>query len=563
MLFTSVMPQDLRTTASPTFAELKLAGGECWLDGYELKMLPRTPGPKVCFTFDDHYASVYTNTFPGMVAAGHNATIYVSTVNVGGAGYMTWAQLIAAQAAGWEIGGHGHLHLPYTGMSDADKNTDMSTCRSLLRAQGLTGKNLAYPGTLYDASTKRYAQKYFRSAREGSNTAGAEPHNQYALPSFFGEVLSLAQHQAILDTALTNSQLIIFYYHETDATLAALIIAAANYAESIGVSVVTIDEALDAVGNCLITGTGFMAGLTGIRTPSLVGTVEIEANDRVYSIEIKHDTSNAYIGQDFGALYFLNREGTDTNNIVGIKGKGTGYGVLRLYDEDDAEWLEFNAQGGYGVIDVKGASPQPLALLGNASCDLWVFHGSAAGETREVKIYGYRTADAKRSLEIGVGIDAADTASFDGLSTYLFDGLIKGTTGQITGVLSSGNLTIGYGAAGVDYTLAFDGETNDFLATWMEDEDYLLLADDIKLAGGENIILDTTTGTQIGTATTQLLGFYGATPVDRPATVADATTQDLTGTDTVDKTKLQSDLTGIVAAINAVIDRIQELGLMA
>lgn len=132
-----------------------------------------------------------------------------------------------------------------------------------------------------------------------------------------------------------------------------------------------------------------------------------------------------------------------------------------------------------------------------------------------------------------------------------------------TGTLTSGNLTIGSGAVGVDYTLAFNGETNDFLATWMEDEDYLLLADDIKLAGGENIILDTVTGTQIGTATSQLLGFYGATPVDRPATVSDAATQDLTGTDTVDKTKLSSDLTGIVAAINAVIDRLQELGLMA
>jgi hypothetical protein len=41
------------------------------------------------------------------------------------------------------------------------------------------------------------------------------------------------------------------------------------------------------------------------------------------------------------------------------------------------------------------------------------------------------------------------------------------------------SLTIGSGAAGVDYTLTFDGETNDGILTWMEDEDYFKFNDDI------------------------------------------------------------------------------------
>lgn len=86
---------------------------------------------------------------------------------------------------------------------------------------------------------------------------------------------------------------------------------------------------------------------------------------------------------------------------------------------------------------------------------------------------------------------------------------------------------------------------------------------DITMTGGENIILSATTGSKIGTATTQLLGFYNATPVDQPATVADAATQSLVGTDTVDKTKLETDLTSCKNTINAVIDRLQELGLIA
>jgi hypothetical protein len=72
----------------------------------------------------------------------------------------------------------------------------------------------------------------------------------------------------------------------------------------------------------------------------------------------------------------------------------------------------------------------------------------------------------------------------------------------------------------------------------------------LKLTGGANVVLDTSTGTKIGTATSQLLGFYNATPVDQPATVSDPSggaTQDAEAR----------------TAINAIIDRLQELGLIA
>jgi hypothetical protein len=57
-------------------------------------------------------------------------------------------------------------------------------------------------------------------------------------------------------------------------------------------------------------------------------------------------------------------------------------------------------------------------------------------------------------------------------------------------------------------------------------------------------------GLRIGDAATALLGFYGATPVDRPDTVADPS-----GGGTID--------TEARTAINAIIDRLQELGLIA
>lgn len=124
-------------------------------------------------------------------------------------------------------------------------------------------------------------------------------------------------------------------------------------------------------------------------------------------------------------------------------------------------------------------------------------------------------------------------------------------------------LNIGNADEDRNYSLRFQADANSGILTWYNDEDYFRFADDVFILGGENIILDTTTGTKIGTSTSQLLGFYNATPVNQPDTVADAATQDLTGTDTVDKTKLEADLTSVKNTVNTVIDRLQELGLIA
>lgn len=51
-------------------------------------------------------------------------------------------------------------------------------------------------------------------------------------------------------------------------------------------------------------------------------------------------------------------------------------------------------------------------------------------------------------------------------------------TGSI--VLNANNVNIGKGTAGVDYTLTFDGETNDGVITWMEDEDYFKFSDYLR-----------------------------------------------------------------------------------
>jgi hypothetical protein len=68
----------------------------------------------------------------------------------------------------------------------------------------------------------------------------------------------------------------------------------------------------------------------------------------------------------------------------------------------------------------------------------------------------------------------------------------------------------------------------------------------LHLADAGNITVGTTTGTKIGTATTQKLGFYNATPVVQPTAVADATTA-------VD----------VITQLNALLAKLRTLGIIA
>lgn len=85
----------------------------------------------------------------------------------------------------------------------------------------------------------------------------------------------------------------------------------------------------------------------------------------------------------------------------------------------------------------------------------------------------------------------------------------------------------------------------------------------IKIFDGRHITSGRTKGTKIATGTDQKIGFYGITPVDQPATVADFTPNLGSGSDHVNFTSLTDNFTNVQTAINAIIDRLQELGLIA
>ena len=82
----------------------------------------------------------------------------------------------------------------------------------------------------------------------------------------------------------------------------------------------------------------------------------------------------------------------------------------------------------------------------------------------------------------------------------------------------------------------------------------------IQMFDSRNIQTGRTDGTIIATASDQKIGFYGTTPVDQPATVADPSISTVSGSG-ADAT-INTNFTNLDNAVESIIDRLQELGLI-
>lgn len=176
------------------------------------------------------------------------------------------------------------------------------------------------------------------------------------------------------------------------------------------------------------------------------------------------------------------------------------------------------------------------------STGYFAFTNSTTNATTTVDTWLYRGAQA--TIQMGANVNGAAIAQ------------AFGSASGITGTDKTGaNFTLFSGpgtGAGVVSSLIFQtptvlgsGTAAQSLATRLT-----INALGLTIADAMNIVLNTTTGTMLGTGTTQKLGHYGATPVVQGASVADAT-----GGAIIDAEAR--------AAINALISRIEATGLIA
>lgn len=73
----------------------------------------------------------------------------------------------------------------------------------------------------------------------------------------------------------------------------------------------------------------------------------------------------------------------------------------------------------------------------------------------------------------------------------------------------------------------------------------------------------TNTGVRLGKTNKEMFAFWGKAPVDQPAAVADAVVSGTTGAGTVSVAVVDANFSSLATAVNAVIARLEEVGIIA
>jgi hypothetical protein len=156
-------------------------------------------------------------------------------------------------------------------------------------------------------------------------------------------------------------------------------------------------------------------------TSALPQRFTVGSDDGAQYVTLTHDDANVLVNWSIGDVVWTTDE-TNGNSTYQVRGNGTGVGTISTWDEDNGEYAQMTCTGGYARFKADGTTPVGVDMQPGAEVPIIFFRSASESETQEIKIYGFRTGDSSRALEIGVGVDAADTASFDGLSNYSFDG---------------------------------------------------------------------------------------------------------------------------------------------
>lgn len=266
-------------------------------------------------------------------------------------------------------------------------------------------------GITLDEGTAITSQKYFRFSDADDNV-----NVWWSAYSHLGAINS--KFQAFGGNTTENAAI------EINATAPATYIGAVELeATSVGATVqLYLLADSDGDSYAYFTGTGGLGVGGALVVPA--NTLYVE-NGADY-LGFTHGGSNAIITWNDGALILQNEE-TDTIGDVYIRGDGTGRGRLRLYDADDSDYLQLQQIDSDGYIE---AITGNLNLQYQASGNAMFFADVDTDEHPYVEIYG-DTGDTTDSLRIAVNTSAADTASFDGVSNYVFDGKVRASTADI------------------------------------------------------------------------------------------------------------------------------------
>lgn len=181
--------------------------------------------PRVCFTFDDGTADLYSQAFPTLAAKGVVGTAYIVSDNIGGS-YVTGAQLAEMEAAGWEIGSHTKTHPYMDALTEAQARAEMADSKATLEGLGLTVRSLGAPYRKWGTDLASWAADYYKAIRAASITVPATEPLPVAAPlnvehssaSWNSNTYTVADAEALIDAAVAADGLLVFLLHKVAAS---------------------------------------------------------------------------------------------------------------------------------------------------------------------------------------------------------------------------------------------------------------------------------------------------------------------------------------------------------
>ena len=199
------------------------------------------------------------------------------------------------------------------------------------------------------------------------------------------------------------------------------------------------------------------------------------------------------------------------------------------------------------VINVTNTIVLPENNSFNGDIALVVHKGSTSGATLVKADYGYTTlATMNKFGEAVEFVYYNNTWQFNHNQSFVEPIFFSGDNAVDNVAESRTNLGL--------------GSTNDVTFST------LTLSSDLTLGDGDNIVLSTTTGTKIGTATNQLIGFYNQTPITRPSSTG-VTTNGFVANGPANGVHANSTFTGGIGTkaytISDVVAHLKSLGLLA
>jgi hypothetical protein len=219
---------------------------------------------------DDAYDDAYENWRGVFAALGVNPTTNVHSAlagtNNGTYYWMSYDRLRTLQSEGWEICSSGMYDNDWnTSVADIDIETELATSKTQIEAENLICNHLV-PNKYGIAriNTRYYAKKYgFKTCHaghtygsvNGCNPQAIDPFNLCAMALdltdgntyFIDKAAPTTEINAIkaqLDLALANNAWAIMYVHLSSANLITHLTTVIQYAQSIGLTNVTLEEGL-------------------------------------------------------------------------------------------------------------------------------------------------------------------------------------------------------------------------------------------------------------------------------------------------------------------------------